>query len=87
MIIGLLVLFRGHSAATARPRPVGPVLSANAIAVYVLHAVVLTALGIVLSGLAAPAIVKALVLGPLGLPLCWAVAAAVQALPVSRKVL
>ena len=33
------------------------------------------------------AIVKALVLGALGLPLCWAFAAAVSALPGAEKVL
>ena len=82
-----------HRAAGAVPRPVGghgrwaPFLSANAFAVYVLHAVVITALGIALSGLVAPAIVKALVLGVLGLPLCWAFAAAVRALPGAKKVL
>ena len=84
MIIGLLVLFRDHVAGHG---PWARFLSANAFAVYVLHAVVLTALGIALSGLAAPAIVKALILGALGLPLCWAFAAAVRALPVVRKVL
>ena len=64
-----------------------PFLTANAFAVYVLHAIVITALGIALSGLVAPAIVKALVLGALGLPLCWAFAAAVRALPGAKKVL
>ena len=52
-----------------------------------LHAVVITALGIALSGLVAPAIVKAVVLGALGLPLCWAFAAVVRALPGAKKVL
>jgi hypothetical protein len=55
MIIGLLVLFRDHVAGHG---PWARFLSANAFAVYVLHAVVLTALGIALSGLAAPAIVN-----------------------------
>jgi Acyltransferase family len=82
MIIGLLVLFRERFAA-----PWPPFLTANAFAVYVLHPVVLTALGIALSGLVAPAIVKAVVLGALGLPLCWAFAAAVRALPGVKKVL
>jgi peptidoglycan/LPS O-acetylase OafA/YrhL len=82
MVIGLLVLFRARFAA-----PWPPFLTANAFAVYVLHALVLTALGIALSGLVAPAIVKAVVLGALGLPLCWAFAAAVRALPGAKKVL
>jgi peptidoglycan/LPS O-acetylase OafA/YrhL len=84
MIIGLLVLFRGRFAGHGRW---ARFLSGNAFAVYVLHPVVLTALGIALSGLVAPAIVKALVLGALGLPLCWAFAAAVRTQPVVRKVL
>src|SRR3954452_521362 len=74
MIIGLLVLFRERFAA---PWPSS--LTANAFAVYVLHALVLTTLGIALSGLVAPAIVKGVVLGAIGLPLCWAFAAAVRA--------
>lgn len=82
MIVGLLVLFRDRFAGA------WPVfLTANAFAVYVLHAVVITALGIALSGFVAPAIVKALVLGALGLPLCWAFAAAVRALPGVKKIL
>ena len=60
---------------------------ANAFAVSVLHALVLIALGVALSGLVAPAIVKAVVLGAIGLPLCWAFAAAVRALPGGKKVL
>jgi peptidoglycan/LPS O-acetylase OafA/YrhL len=83
MIIGLLVLFRDHVGGHGRW---ARFLSANAFAVYVLHAVVLTALGIALAGLVAPAVVKALVLGVLGLPLCWAFATAVRALPLAKKV-
>jgi len=78
----LLVLFREPFAA---PRP--SFLTANAFAVSVLHALVLIALGVALSGLVAPAIVKAVVLGAIGLPLCWAFAAAVRALPGAKKVL
>jgi len=84
MVIGLLVLFRDRVALHGRW---ARFLSANAFAVYVLHAVVLTALGIALAGLVAPAVVKAAVLGALGLPLCWAFAAAVRALPGATKVL
>jgi hypothetical protein len=47
---------------------------------------VLTALGYALAGVVAPAIAKASILGALGLPLCWALAAAVRALPFARKV-
>jgi glucan biosynthesis protein C len=83
MVIGLLVLFRDRFAGHG---PRARFLAQNAFAVYVLHPLVLTALGYALAGLVAPAIVKALVLGVLGLPLCWALAAAVRALPLARKV-
>jgi glucans biosynthesis protein C len=83
MVVGLLVLFRSRFAGHG---PRSDFLSHNAFAVYVLHPLVLTALGYALAGLVAPAIVKALVLGALGLPLCWAFAAAVRALPLARKV-
>ena len=80
MVIGLLVLFRDHVNGEAR------FLSRNAFAVYVLHPLVLTALGYALAGVVAPAIVKALILGALALPLCWGLAAAVRAVPLGRKV-
>jgi peptidoglycan/LPS O-acetylase OafA/YrhL len=80
MVIGLLVFFREHVTGEAR------FLSRNAFAVYVLHPLVVTALGYALVGLVAPAVVKALVLGALSLPLCWALAAAVRAVPLGRKV-
>jgi peptidoglycan/LPS O-acetylase OafA/YrhL len=84
MVIGLLVLFRDRFAGHGRW---ARFLSANAFAVYVLHAVVLTGLGIALAGVVAPAVVKAMLLGALGLPLCWAFAAGVRALPGVRRVL
>jgi len=84
MAVGLLVLFRARFAGHG---PRVQFLSRNAFAVYVTHPLVLTALGYALAGLVAPAIVKALVLGALGLPLCWAFAAAVRAMPLARRVL
>jgi glucan biosynthesis protein C len=83
MIIGLPALFRDRFAGHG---PRAGFLAQNAFAVYVLHPLVLTALGYALAGVAAPAIVKALMLGALGLPLCWALAAAVRALPLARRV-
>jgi peptidoglycan/LPS O-acetylase OafA/YrhL len=83
MILGLLVLFRDRFAGHG---PRARFVAQNAFAVYVLHPLVLTALGYALAGVVAPAIVKALLLGALGLPLCWALAAAVRALPLARKV-
>jgi glucan biosynthesis protein C len=79
MIIGLPALFRDRFAGHG---PRAGFLAQNAFAVYVLHPLVLTALAVV----AEPAIVKALMLGALGLPLCWALAAAVRALPLARRV-
>lgn len=84
MVTGLLVLFRerfdrqGHR---------GQFLSANAFAVYVLHPLVLVGLSYAFAWLAAPALVKFLIVGALALPLCWALAAAVRAIPGARRIL
>ncbi|MEU3017822.1 acyltransferase [Nocardiopsis sp. NPDC007018] len=62
-------------------------LSDNAFAVYVLHAVVLVALGVALSGWEASALAKFAGMGVLAVPLCWVAAAAVRAVPGARRVL
>jgi peptidoglycan/LPS O-acetylase OafA/YrhL len=83
MIFGLLVLFR------RRFDDQGPrrrFLSEHAYTVYVTHPVVLVALGYALSGVQAPAAAKFALLAVLALPLCWALAFLVRALPGARKV-
>lgn len=84
MVTGLLVLFRERF---DRQGPRGRFLSANAFAVYVLHPLVLVGLGYAFAWLAAPALVKFLIVGALALPLCWGLAAAVRALPGARRIL
>jgi glucan biosynthesis protein C len=83
MILGLLVLFRGRF---DEQGPRGRFLSDHAYTVYVTHPVVLVALGYALSGVEAPAVVKFALLAVLALPLCWALAFLVRAVPGARKV-
>jgi membrane-bound acyltransferase YfiQ involved in biofilm formation len=84
VIIGLLVLFRTHA---DRQGPVGRFLSAHAYTVYLIHPLVLVGLGYALSDVQAPAVAKFALLAVLGVPLCWAAAYPVRALPGARKVL
>jgi fucose 4-O-acetylase-like acetyltransferase len=84
IVLGLLVLFRerlDHQGSRRR------FLSAHAYAVYVIHPVVLVALGYALSGVQAPAVAKFALLAVLAVPLCWVMALLVCALPGARKVL
>lgn len=59
----------------------------NAFAVYFLHPVVLVGAGLALSGWEAPAAVKFVAMAALAVPACWALAAAVRAVPGARRVL
>jgi glucans biosynthesis protein C len=82
--LGLLVLFRERLDHQGRRRRF---LSAHAYTVYVIHPLVLVALGYALSGVQAPAAAKFALLAVLAVPLCWAMAFLVRALPGARKVL
>lgn len=62
-------------------------LSDNAFAVYVLHAAVLVGVGTALSGWEASALAKFAGMAALAVPLCWALAGAVRAVPGVRRVL
>jgi membrane-bound acyltransferase YfiQ involved in biofilm formation len=84
LTLGLLVLFRDRLDHQGRRRRF---LSAHAYTVYVIHPVVLVALGYALSGVQAPAVVKFALLAVLAVPLCWMAAFPVRALPAARKVL
>jgi peptidoglycan/LPS O-acetylase OafA/YrhL len=82
--LGLLVLFRerlGHQGRLCR------FLSTHAFTVYLTHPVVLVALGHALRDVQAPAAAKFALLTALALPLCWATAYLVRALPGARKAL
>jgi glucans biosynthesis protein C len=84
IVLGLLVLFRerlDHQGSRRR------FLSAHAYTVYVIHPVVLVALGYALSGVQAPAVAKFALLAVLAVPLCWVMAFLVYALPGVRRVL
>jgi peptidoglycan/LPS O-acetylase OafA/YrhL len=82
--LGLLVLFRERVSHQGRVRRF---LSTHAYTVYLIHPVLLVALGYALGGVQAPAVVKFALLVVLAVPLCWAVAFPVRALPGARKVL
>ncbi len=82
--LGLLVLFRERGNHQGRFRRF---LSEHAYTVYLIHPVVLVALGYALSDVQAPAVAKFALLAVLGVPLCWAMAFPVRALPGARKVL
>ncbi len=84
LILGLLVLFRerlNHQGRLAR------FLSAHAFTVYVIHPILLVALGYALRGVEAPALAKAALLSAVAIPACWAVAYLVRSVPGARKVL
>ncbi|MFL1376303.1 MULTISPECIES: acyltransferase family protein [unclassified Nocardiopsis] len=83
-ILALLVFFRRFVTGGG---PVARFLSDNAFAVYVLHPLVLVAGGVLLAGWEAPAAVKFLGLSALAVPGCWALAAAVRAIPGAKKIL
>ncbi|MEO3790193.1 acyltransferase [Nonomuraea sp. B10E15] len=84
IILGLVVLFRERLGRQGRLRRF---LSAHAFTVYVTHPAVIVALNHALSGVEAPSIAKAALLTAIALPLCWAAAYVVRALPGARKVL
>jgi glucans biosynthesis protein C len=84
VVLGLLVLFRERLDRQGRRLRF---LSTHAYTVYVIHPVVLVALGYALSGVQATAVAKFALLAVLGVPLCWVVAFLVRALPGARKVL
>jgi len=84
MTLGLLVLFRERFSGQGR---LGRWLSANAFAVYVIHALVLVALANALGDVEGIAVAKAALLTGIGLPLCWVLGSVVRALPGARKIL
>ncbi|WP_345561904.1 acyltransferase family protein [Nonomuraea rosea] len=84
LIIGLLVLFRERFGGQG---PRGKWLSDHAFTVYIIHPVVLVALGYALRPLAAIAIVKFAVMLVVALPLCWWLASLVRSLPGAKRVL
>jgi glucans biosynthesis protein C len=84
IIVGLLVLFRERWNTQGSS---GRFLSTHAYAVYVIHPLVLVALGYAFTWLDATAVVKFLVVAVLAVPLCWLAAALVRSLPRADRVL
>ncbi|MFI7612785.1 acyltransferase family protein [Nonomuraea terrae] len=84
MILGMTVLFRERH---NRQGPRGRFLSNHAFTVYLIHPLVLVALGWALRWLEAPAVAKFAVLLALALPACWSAAYLVRSLPYAKRVL
>lgn len=84
MIIGLTVLFRERFAGQG---PRGRLLSDHAFTVYIIHPLVLVAIGYALRPLEAIAVVKFAIMAVVALPLCWGLAYLVRSLPGAKRVL
>jgi peptidoglycan/LPS O-acetylase OafA/YrhL len=84
VILTLLVLFREWFNGDGR---IGRFLSRQSYAVYIIHPLVLVALGHAFASLSAIAVVKFLVVAAIAIPLCWASAYLVRSLPLARRVL
>ncbi|NUT44433.1 MAG: acyltransferase family protein [Thermoactinospora sp.] len=85
MSLGILGLF--YRRAAGPPRAFGRFLADHAYAVYVVHAVVLVGVSVAFSGLSVGPLEKFALVGAVSLPLCWAAAAGVRALPYVKRVL
>ncbi len=84
VIVALLVLFRQKLNGQGK---LASVLSQLAYTVYIIHPLVLVGLGYALMWLHAIAVVKFTLIAVLGIPLCWASAYLVRALPHAKRVL
>ncbi len=84
MVLGLLTLFRSRF---NQQRALGKFLSANAYAVYVIHAPVIVALAYALRGLSLFPLLKFAVAGLIAIPLCFLLASLVRRLPLARNIL
>ncbi|MGO9467642.1 MAG: acyltransferase family protein [Isosphaeraceae bacterium] len=84
VIVALLVLFRQK---LNRQGTLASVMSQLAYTVYIIHPLVLVALGYAFRWLHAIAVVKFALIAALGIPLCWASAYLVRALPYAKRVL
>ena len=83
VIVALVVLFRQK---LDRQGSLASFMSQHAYAVYFLHPLVLVGLGYSMSSLHSIALVKFIIIVVLAIPLCWAVAYLVRALPYAKRV-
>jgi fucose 4-O-acetylase-like acetyltransferase len=83
LTVAALVLFRTAFAAQG---PVLRFLADNAYAVYFVHGPVLVSLALAFAPVDAPAVVKFALLAGTALPVCWAAARAVRAIPGAGRV-
>ena len=83
-IVALIVLFRQRF---NRQGPLAEMMSQHAYTVYIIHPLVLVGLEYAFQWLHAIAVVKFTLIAFLGIPLCWASAYLVRALPYAKRVL
>jgi peptidoglycan/LPS O-acetylase OafA/YrhL len=84
VIVALLVLFRE---CVNGDGPLGRFLARQSYGVYVLHPLVLVALGHAFAGMHPIAVVKFGVVAVFAIPLCWALAYLVRTVPIIRRIL
>jgi surface polysaccharide O-acyltransferase-like enzyme len=84
MVIGLLILFRRR---LDRQGPLARAMSASCFAVYIIHQPVLILLGFVLKGVPLPHLLKFVLVAPVAVALCFAIAHYVRKLPLVRNIL
>jgi surface polysaccharide O-acyltransferase-like enzyme len=84
MVVGLLVTFRRR---LNRQGSLAKAMAASTFAVYIVHQPVLIFLGLVLRGIRLPHLLKFILVAPLAVALCFAIAQAVRKLPLVRNIL
>lgn len=84
MILGILTLFRKR---LNRENRLTRSLAPCAYAAYIVHPLVLVPLALAVRNVQAPSLAKFLLLGVLGVPACFALAAGMRRLPLVRRVL
>jgi glucan biosynthesis protein C len=84
MVVGLLVLFRKR---LDRQGALAKAMSAACFAVYIIHQPVLIALGLALSGVRLPHLLKFVLVAPLAVALCFALAHYIRKAPLVRRIL
>jgi glucan biosynthesis protein C len=84
IIINMIVWFRGRHDSQGRLLQAA---AAGSYTVYIIHPVILVSLGLALSGLGLPSLLKFAVAAPLALVLCFSTANLIRQLPLARRIL
>ena len=84
MVVGLLVLFRKRF---NQQGTLAKAMSAGAYTVYIIHQPVLIFLGLVLSGIRLPHLLKFALVAPVAVALCFLLSNYIRKLPLARRIL